>query len=232
MIGIDRLLDFLFPAFCLSCGKRLGDDDVLICDACMEAIPKDYDAGEYYNGRRRLHGLVPFTEYYSDLIFSRHSPTRLLLHQIKYHGHPEAAYLLAKRFGERHRDLGHYRDISLIIPIPLAPGRLRERGYNQSLFIAKGLGEALDVPFRDDLLARRDVKGTQTKRSKSSRWDEMEGLFYLKDPSQIAGKRILIVDDLLTSGSTLIHAAYPLLDGELHAESVSFYTLMLDYLLA
>ena len=230
MFGIEYLLDTLFPAYCLSCGKRTAVGRRFLCDECRESLPRDLPDIPYYGAVERLAGIVPFAEYRSDLIYSRFGETRLLLHQIKYHGHPELAAYLSEEYGREHRELGHFADSSIIIPIPLTPSRLRHRGYNQSEYIAKGLSKALGIPYDTSILARKGIEGTQTTRGKESRWTGLEERFYLTSPDKLKDRRVLLVDDLLTSGSTLLHAARTLLSAPDPPESLSFYTLFLNHL--
>ncbi|MCI6278914.1 MAG: ComF family protein [Bacteroidales bacterium] len=227
--GLLSVTDALFPAYCLSCGRRTEEGRRFLCKSCFDLLPRDLPESDYYGAVARLAGLSPFAEYRSDLLFSRFNASRLLLHQIKYRDCPEIAYRLAKAFASGHRAKGHFSDVSIILPIPLAPGRMRQRGYNQSDYIARGLSEGLGVPVRSDLLARRESTGSQTGRGKSSRWEELEGLFYLPKPSEVRDRRLLICDDLLTSGSTLLHAAGALLSSETPPESLSYYTLFLNF---
>ena len=226
---VTSLTDALFPAYCLSCGRRTEEGRQFLCKSCFEDLPRDLPESDYYGAVDRLAGLSPFAEYHSDLLFSHYNASRLLLHQIKYRDCPEIAYRLTKAFASGHKARGHFSDVSLILPIPLSPGRMRQRGYNQSDYIARGLSEGLGVPVRTDLLARRESKGTQTRRSKAGRWDELEGLFYLPKPSEVGGRRLLLCDDLLTSGSTLLHAGRALLSSETPPESLSYYTLFLNF---
>lgn len=226
----EAVLDTVFPAYCLYCGSRTERGHKFLCKKCFQGLPRDIPESNYYGAVARLAGISPFTEYRSDLIFSHHNAARLLLHQIKYRNNPELAYQLARKFALEHKALGHFADISVIVPIPLSSGRLRERGYNQSEYIAKGLSEGLGVPVCSSVLSRYNAEGSQTSRSKKSRWEDLSGLFFLKDPVALAHKRVLICDDLLTSGSTLLHAGRTLLSSETPPESLSYYTLFLNFL--
>lgn len=179
----------------------------------------------FYHPHDRIEGFVPFSEIRSDLIFTKHSVTRELIHLIKYQGYPELGYKLARDFAHRHKELGHFADISTIIPVPIAPRRLKVRGYNQSSFIAKGFSEAYQCPVIEDALWRTSGN-TQTKQDKESRWRSMDGVFEGREGA-LDGKRVLLIDDVLTSGATIIHASKVLYD-TCGAESVSIYTLALD----
>lgn len=222
------LSNFFFPAYCIGCGTRLEGERHFICSHCFHHLPK-YDGMEpYYRACDRLAGLVPFTEYHSDLIFQNPGVVRTLIHKIKYHGYPKLAYQLTKSFALHHREQGHFSDVSIVLPIPLTADRLKKRGYNQSLFIARAIAEIYQIQLVHDGLVRSNSRGSQTHRDKEARWHSMQGVFSCTPNLDLSGRRVLIVDDVLTSGATLIQAGQTVIDAG--AESVSFYTLALDTL--
>ena len=102
--------------------------------------------------------------------------------------------------------------VDLIVPIPLHPARMRKRGYNQSAKFAEGLSELLEIPFSDDLLERRIKTETQTRKSKLNRWENINGVFAIKNSALLEGKKILLVDDVITTGSTLEACSQVLID--------------------
>lgn len=224
----DDLINFIYPAYCVDCGCRLEGKDIFLCPKCFDALPKYFGMESYYDAQERLEGLVPFTEFQTDLIFSNPSVVRTLIHNVKYNGFPKTGYHLAKHFAQQHYDAGHFLDVTVIVPVPLLKKRLHRRGYNQSTFIAKGLAEVYSLPIDEILLARGGGRGTQTHRGKEARWQQIQGAFYSPQKSKVSGKRILVVDDVLTTGATLVNAGRALIDAG--AESVSFYTLALDVL--
>lgn len=226
MIKFADITACLFPSYCEVCGKRMESSAVYVCPECLEALPRYHDTEQIYHAWDRLAGHVPFTEYRSDFIFTHGNPTRRLIHHIKYHNAPRLGYRMAQYFAKYHREQGHFADISMVLPIPLTRQRLRKRGYNQAEYIARGLADGLELSVFPDILIRQVGKGTQTDRSKDARWRAMEEVFAVPNPAALRGHRILIVDDVLTSGATLVHAAQAVLSAG--AESVSFYTLALD----
>lgn len=223
-LGQD-LLSFFFPDYCLGCRNLLASTERYLCPECLRRLPRYTGHESYYCSEERVQGLIPFTEIRSDLIFRTPSLTRDIIHEIKYHSHPDLALMLARRFGQEHYSLGHFCDVSLVIPVPLSPSRLRKRGFNQSEYLARGLCESLGIEMRTDCLSRSD-KGSQTARSKDLRWKSLQGAFH-SPPGSVRGRRVLLVDDVLTSGATLVHAADALYR-QGGAESVSLYTLALD----
>ncbi len=213
----------LFPHYCLVCGERLSADRLMICPACLDLLPRYPGSEALYDAEKRIEGHAPFTEYRSDLGFTHHNPVRDLIHTIKYEGHPELGERLGQLFAPEHLRAGHFADIGVAVPVPLTPSRLRRRGYNQSAYIARGLTSGLGIPLDETLLARRDSAGTQTHRGREARWASMREAFFVPDPDKVSRRRILIIDDVLTTGATLSACALALM--EAGAESVSYYTL-------
>ena len=218
-----ELSSTLFPHYCLVCGERLSADRLMICPSCLDLLPRYPGSEALYEAEKRLEGHAPFTEYRSDLGFTHHNPVRDLIHTIKYEDHPELGERLSRLYAPEHLRAGHFADIGVAVPVPLTPSRLRRRGYNQSTYIAHGLSDILDIPLDETLLARRDSNGTQTHRGRESRWESMKKAFYAPHPDLVSRRRVLIIDDVLTTGSTLTACALALMAAG--AESVSYYTL-------
>lgn len=225
---IKSLVSFIYPAYCVGCEERLEEERRFICPTCFDALPKYQGMEPYYGALERLTGLVPFTEYQSDLIFNNPSVVRTMIHKMKYGGFPTLGTELAREFAPKHLELGHFSDTTMIVPVPLLRSRLHRRGYNQSTFIAKGIADIYELPIAEDVLLRRGRRGTQTQKGKEARWEHAQGAFFVPNNVDISGKRILVVDDVLTSGATLIQSGRALIDAG--AESISFYTLALDVL--
>ncbi len=225
---IKSVISYFFPTYCLGCGQRLSaDNQLLVCPNCFEKLPKYSGMEPFYGAVDRLIGQLPFTEYQSDLIFSNKTLVRKLIHIFKYQGNAPLGYSLAHQFVSKHKDLGHYADITMIVPIPLIAKRLKNRGYNQSYHIARAFSEVYHIPILTNILLRYEENGgSQTIRGKEQRWQAMQDAFRVSQDVSVMGKRILVVDDLLTTGATLVQAGRALIDAG--AESVSFYTLAVD----
>lgn len=224
--GIEGLLDTLFPSYCICCQERLPVERRFICERCFDALPRYRGHEIYYDVSTRLEGYVPYSEYHADLVFTHANAVRDLIHYIKYRHSPELGTRLVRHFLPEHLALGHFVDTSLVVPVPISRERLRRRGYNQAEYLAAPLAEGLGCTLATSAVRRIDHHGTQTTRSRAQRWQAMEGIFRVEDPGYFLGRRVLLVDDLLTSGATLIRLAQAILaDG---AESVSYYTLAVD----
>lgn len=132
------------------------------------------------------------------LYFRRESITKKLLYRLKYDGKKEIGLELGSLFAGKLVDL----DVDIIVPVPLHRSKKRKRGYNQSEWISMGLERVLQVPVRTDLIGRRLATQSQTKKSKISRWAELENV-YGRASKEVSGKNILIVDDVITTGATV-----------------------------
>jgi ComF family protein len=105
--------------------------------------------------------------------------------------------------GHELAETERFSAVDAIIPVPLHPKKQRSRGYNQAQHIALGLADALDLPVVDNALVRSKFSETQTRKSKFKRWENVESIFDLKQPERLENKHILLVDDVVTTGSTL-----------------------------
>jgi ComF family protein len=143
--------------------------------------------------------------------YARGSRIRKLIHNLKYNGIKEIGPELGKIYASSLSSSGFTKDMDIIIPVPLHPSRQRQRGFNQSYLIASGIAEVTGLPLCTGLLRRVSLSGTQTRRSRYERWMNVEGIFSVTDPEKLAGRHILLVDDVITTGSTIESCAGELL---------------------
>ncbi|MCU0409982.1 MAG: ComF family protein, partial [Bacteroidales bacterium] len=136
-------------------------------------------------------------------VYNRGSRIRKLIHELKYKGRKEAGTMLGDLYGRILSDSGFMEGIDIIVPVPLHPARQRERGYNQSDCIASGISAATRLPVRNDIIKRVERRGSQTQHGRYDRWENVKGLFIVSKPEAIAGKHLLVVDDVVTTGSTM-----------------------------
>ncbi len=200
----DDFLSLLFPRLCYACGNHLMRNEKLICTECFVLMPRtNYHLDEnnavaqLFWGRCKIEKATAFSFY------NRGSRIRNLVHNLKYRGIEEIGYELGRIYGTVLFDSGFTSGIDLIIPVPLHPSKKRQRGFNQSDLISEGLSEATGLPVNVKILERNVMTGTQTRKSRFERWMNVEGIFTVTDPISIEGKHILLVDDVITTGSTL-----------------------------
>ena len=137
------------------------------------------------------------------LKFRKSGIVQHLLHQLKYNNHPEVGVRIGMLFGKELCDQGLEKEFDLIVPVPLHGSRKRKRGYNQSAKFAEGLSRSLQVPWDESISIRKRRTATQTRKSKLDRWENVKDVFGVDIAQKILNKRILLVDDVITTGATL-----------------------------
>ena len=176
----------------------------LICTECFVVIPRtnyhykeDNPVAQLFWGRCVIEKAAAFSYY------NKGSRIGNLIHNLKYKGIREIGYELGRIYGLTLKASGFTKDIDLIIPVPLHPTKERIRGFNQSETISMGIAAATLLPVDVKTLARIMASPTQTKRSRYERWTNVEGIFKVTDSQTIIGKHVLLVDDVITTGSTI-----------------------------
>jgi ComF family protein len=201
---LDDFISLFYPRYCRGCFNSLVKGEDLICTQCLLEMPKSHyhlqpDNPFYLKFRGRL----PVKHVMTLFKFVKESRVQQVLHALKYRQQPELGEMLGRIYG---RDLveAHYEGaFDLIIPVPLHRSRRRIRGYNQSEEFGKGLSQMLEVPCNDTYMTRSAKTETQTHKSKLRRWENVNRVFKVLQPQNIAEKRILLVDDVVTTGATL-----------------------------
>lgn len=193
-----------FPNHCLGCSNSLFKGEDILCTRCILELPKTGYHKQVENTiKSRLSGRIPLIYALAFLKFRKTGVVQHLLHQLKYNNHPEVGVRLGKLYGKDLLEAGFEKKFDLIIPVPLHQSRKRRRGYNQSEKFAEGLSHLLQIPCDVSIVERKIKTSTQTKKTKIERWENVKDVFQVKQPEKIFGKRILLVDDVITTGATL-----------------------------
>ncbi len=222
---LEDVLQLFYPHLCIACQKENVPTSELFCIQCeVELSPSDMYLHRENQCTDRLSGSVPFYSGASMFRFYPHGRIQKIIHSIKYEDRTDIAERLGLRFGRMLKNAPHYRDLHLIIPVPLHPRKQRKRGYNQSEHFALGLGESLRIPVNVKSLVRCKATSTQTKKSREERILNMENAFRIKRP--LKNKNILIVDDVITTGST-IEACASTIRRAMPEAKISFATIAL-----
>lgn len=198
------LIYMVFPEVCHICNTSLTYSERQICNNCLYSLPLfEFSSVTENKACERFIGKIEFSKAVSAFQYQKGSYMQLLLEDIKYKGDKQLGRYLGVYAGNILESSGFFKDIDLIVPVPLHPKKFKKRGYNQSEWIAKGLSEStgVDTDFRN--LIRGTDNFTQTTRGIYERWKNVSTIFSVKDKECFKDKHILIVDDVLTSGSTL-----------------------------
>jgi len=197
-------LNLIFPNLCLVCGENLLKYEQHLCFNCLHNLPRtNYHLIIDNPIEKRFWGKVPVYRATAFFFFQKGSPFQKMVHSLKYKGNKEVGLVLGKYAGADLLNSDDFASVDLIIPVPLHPKKYKIRGYNQSEWIGKGLSEILKVPQNTTALCRIHENVTQTKKSVFERYENTEGIFELSDKQALVGKHVLLVDDILTTGSTV-----------------------------
>ncbi len=217
MIISDFIIQFgrlFFPKNCEACGKNLLKNETMLCTNCLYHIPKTKFHTEKDNPMNRLfYGITNISYATAFFYFLKGSKYRVLIHKLKYGGQKEIGIELGRMAGTEIAG-SFFDETDLIIPVPLHPAKKRLRGYNQSEMIAQGLSETSGKEMRTDILIRQKFTETQTKKNLEERRKNVSTAFKVSKSESLIGKHILLIDDVVTTGSTLIACAEELLKTE------------------
>ena len=197
--------DVVMPRLCPVCGKPLDSDEKWLCRRCLASLPRThYEDVNFNTMEQHFAGKVPIERATAYFFYEKGSPYASILHDIKYHGTPKMGqWLTARAVGDMAGS--HFFDgIDVVTAVPLHRSKLAHRGYNQSEYLARGIADALGIPYIETLKATRP-HSTQTHKGAMERWLNIQGNYALneKNASRLTGKHILLVDDVVTTGSTL-----------------------------
>ncbi len=202
-----------FPNHCLGCSGSLVKGEEILCTYCILELPKTKYHEEVDNIiMSRLSGRLPLVFALAYLKFRKTGVVQHLLHQLKYNNHPEIGVKLGKIYGKELIDSGYINKFDLIVPIPLHSSRKRSRGYNQSAKFAEGLSSSMKIPWDENIVVRKIKTTSQTRKSKAERWINVKDVFVIQQPEKVINKRILLIDDIITTGATLEACGHQLLD--------------------
>ena len=212
MIYLSDFISLIFPRICAGCGNSLWKHEEAICHFCEYHLPKTNFHKEKENPVSRLFwGKVYIENATAYYLFHKGSKFQDLIHKLKYNGKQEIGFYLGLQLGTDLFESELYKNIDFVIPVPLHPKREKKRGYNQCDSIAKGIAEGMKIKTNTKALYRNTATETQTKKSKEERWKNVENIFSVKHPEILEGKHFLLVDDVITTGSTLEACANALL---------------------
>ena len=195
-----------FAEYCVAAELSPGEE--VLCVRCQADLPRVRTVSFEENDIARIFwGLVPIEKGISFFHYTPHSPHSRILFELKYHNHPEVGKTMGRMMAEELKATNFFNGIDLIVPIPLSRKKERQRGYNQSDWIAWGISEATGIPTDTTSVVRTKSNPSQTTLDHRQRRENVRDIFAVRHPGNLEGRHILLVDDVITTGATMLSCA-------------------------
>ena len=211
---INDINSILLPPTCFGCTAQLSGGEYLLCTVCRHDLPlTDHNFAQENAVDRIFYGRVPIEKAASFLYFSKQGIVKNMLHFLKYKNQQQLGEFIGNWFGTSIAQ-DQQLSIDFVIPVPLHPKKLRQRGYNQVELFGKQLAFHLNATFKNDCLIKTQNTKTQTKKNRLARGKNNLDLFILRHSKELDNKNILLVDDVITTGATIEACATTLLKAQ------------------
>ena len=209
-----RFLDFISPRACVVCDHRLAPTERSLCSVCLFHLPRtDFHLKPLDNPMAQLFWKLTTIQKAAALFYYQpHSETAQLIYRLKYNNRPDIGEDMGRVMASEMQLSDFFSDIDILLSVPLSRKRLRQRGYNQSEQLAIGISDVTHLPIVTKALRRKEFHQSQTKLNRWQRQENVDNTFLLVDDSQLKGRHVLLIDDICTTGATLIACANTLKD--------------------
>ena len=207
----ESLITLFFPSECLVCKTSFSHSEKCICTSCHIDLPRTHYHLQPNNPTEQLFwGRIPLERASAYFFYRKGSNYRHLLYQLKYGGKKNVGFDMGRHMAAELLASEFFKGIDVMLPVPLHKKRQKERGYNQSEWIARGIASLTGIPIECKAIVRSVYTETQTHQQLYERWENVEGIFEVHEPEKLIGKHVLLIDDVLTTGSTIAACALPL----------------------
>ena len=210
-----NFVSLLYPELCVICREPLIDGEKFFCFSCFLKLPRTY----YHlipenQAIERLAGKISLEKASSYFYYSKGGIAQQLIAEIKYKGNRNLGEWIGAYLANDMISSGFFQGIDYLVPVPLHHSKEKKRGFNQAERIAEGIARITKIPLEADNVFRMKANTSQTKKGVFDRWMNTQNLFHLKNPELFNEKHILLIDDVLTTGSTLESLAQSILKSE------------------
>ena len=201
---MSRLLDFLFPKVCAACDRKLLPEEESLCLFCRSEMSFTNDQLDNENDTFKMfQGRLSFTYASSFLYYEKFTATQRMIQDLKYHNNEAVSYFLGKWHASTLLSADHWKDIDTVIPVPINEKKRNIRGYNQVYGYAKEFANAFNADIDTDALQRKNERTSQVLKGKFARNEIIRSHYFPGDTDGLEGKHLLLVDDIITTGSTI-----------------------------
>jgi ComF family protein len=201
---LKSIINLFFPKVCYACHNLLNDNEDTICMDCRHDLPiTNFHFDNNDSVAKVLYGRAKIENGTALFRFEKKGNVQRLIHNLKYKDHEHIGFVLGNWLGGELKTLESYKNIDVVIPVPLHKNKLKKRGYNQVALFGQQVAEALNADYLDDVLVKVTNTKSQVNKKRLARWTNSDELFTLKNIEAIDNKHILVVDDIITTGATL-----------------------------
>ena len=212
---LANFVSLLYPELCVICGEPLVENEKFFCFSCFLKLPRThYHLIPENQTINRFAGKVTLEKASSYFYYSKGGVAQKLIAEIKYKGNRNLGEWIGAHLAKDMISSGFFQGIDYLVPVPLHRSKEKKRGFNQAGKIAEGIARITHIPLEEDNVLRMKANTSQTKKGIFDRWMNTRNLFQLKNPELFNEKHILLIDDVLTTGSTLEALAQCLLKSE------------------
>lgn len=204
----NDLWELFFPRCCLLCGARLSKGEEHICSKCFAGLPRTgFHRCPDNDMEKALWGKLPIGRAAAYFFYAKGSDVARLLYELKYYGNYRIGRFMGRCMAADLCRDDFFRGIDFVIPVPLHGKKKRMRGYNQSEMLAEGISSVTGIPVFRSLLVRAQYTESQTHKGSYARWMNVKDVFACMDAEMLSGKHVLLVDDVMTTGATIVSCA-------------------------
>ncbi len=198
------LVYLFFPKYCAACDSTLYKNERILCTSCRHELP----LGNFHNVNAKkiekvFYGRINIENATSLFMFQKDGLVQNLIHNLKYRGREEIGQELGIWLSKKINQNPDYQIVDAIVPVPLHPKRMRERGYNQVEKFGIEIAKNLNANYVDSVLKKISYNNKQSKRGKLNRWKNTAETFGIQNESLLENKHVLLVDDIITTGATI-----------------------------
>jgi len=193
-----------YPDLCANCENQLEKNENTICTFCRHDLPLTNFTNYSENKiAKTFYGRIIIEKANTLLFYRKEGITKKLIHELKYKGNEEIGSFFGNWLGEILKQNNEFSDINVIVPVPLHPKKLKQRGYNQVSKFGEKLSYHLNKPFLENVLLRTSTSKTQTFKARFERFNNNDTKFQSNNTSSFKNKHILLIDDVITTGATI-----------------------------
>jgi len=200
----QSIILLFFPKVCSGCNSFLLTNENVICTICRHDIPlTNHHLIEDNDAFKKFYGRIPVLHASALFYFHKKGIVQQLIHNLKYKGHEEIGTILGEWYAEELKTIDLFQTVDQIIPVPLHRRKFKERGYNQVTAFGEALSSSLNLDFNNSILVRNIYSKTQSKKNLLGRTEGIETIFDVSFTEKDHNKHFLLIDDVITTGSTL-----------------------------